>query len=654
MSDTDEDDRAYASLVTFDPEELGYQRDDVPPDFEIVKTITGPCSQLVPLNVPETLEKYECVGDLTNERTHSSIAEFLGGCQPDGLGQAWKHPEMIFPFKHRGNRLAAQVLCNASVLLRDTKTSATRDEGVWTSIVIEQVDANKATMWIAPPKSEFEYVTINKVGEDFKASIKGFVASKIDEQLALRFDKQLVRQLDDKLGTMVGLDVFKRFAIEQLKKEIIDKRLKQQPTKCNRNIVIYGNPGVGKTTAIKMLYRALHDAGILSGKYVEVTLDELTENGVEEKMEEAENGMLFIDEAYGLAIRPAVNRYLTYAIQPDGGLPMVVAAGYPDKMRNWLDPKNPRGNPGLRSRFAHHIEFPNYTHEELMSIARSMLKRNNYSLADTDATTKLGEAAKMVSELPKEKCANARDMIQIIAKVEAKHKARIFDLGITEGQTLCFTKEDVVAGVEEWKSVRAVAEGTETSEAQLLDALQSLLKSLLEKTETIEFVTLGDIRRAIYKGNIKLWSLMEKSAREPKKNGGDFKKANEAIIAAFQVAFVGCQLQDYKQGKRVAGLPATSNKPNDFIALKFKLRDAERAEGEAANILSTMGGGGSDGGGAAGSGGGAAGSGGGAPGGGGGGGSGGGGSSDCSDEYIRPPICKKAPARNAGKRKRVK
>ena len=125
--------------------------------------------------------------------------------------------------------------------------------------------------------------------------------------------------------------------------------------------------------------------------------------------------------------------------------------------------------------------------------------------------------------------------------------------------------------------------------------------------------------------------------------------ANEAIIAAFQVAFVGCQLQDYKRGKRVAGLPATSNKPNDFIALKFKLRDAERAEGEAANILSTMGGGGSDGGGAAGSGGGAAGS-----SGGDGGGSGGGGSSDCSDEYIRPPICKKAPARNAGKRKRVK
>ena len=154
------------------------------------------------------------------------------------------------------------------------------------------------------------------------------------------------------------------------------------------------------------------------------------------------------------------------------------------------------------------------------------------------------------------------------------------------------------------------------------------------------------------------WSVEQRDRALPQESapGGRVvsRVANEAIIAAFQVAFVGCQLQDYKGWKRVAGLPATSNKPNDFIALKFKLRDAERAEGEAANILSTMGGGGSDGGGAAGSGGGAAGSGGGAPGGGDGGGSGGGGSSDCSDEYIRSSICKKAPARNAGKRKRVK
>src|SRR5512134_1315064 len=150
-----------------------------------------------------------------------------------------------------------------------------------------------------------------------------------------------------------------------------------------------GNPGTGKTTVALRMAEILHRLGyVRKGHVVAVTRDDLvgqyvghTAPKTKEAIKRALGGVLFVDEAYALH-RPESERdygveaieILLQAMEAHRDDLVVVLAGYGDRMERFF-----QCNPGFSSRIAHHVDFPDYTREELMRIAAIMLGRMGYA-----------------------------------------------------------------------------------------------------------------------------------------------------------------------------------------------------------------------------------------------------------------------------------
>src|ERR1700736_2491893 len=155
-----------------------------------------------------------------------------------------------------------------------------------------------------------------------------------------------------------------------------------------------GNPGTGKTTVALRMAEILHRLGyVRKGHLVAVTRDDLvgqyighTAPKTREVLKRAMGGVLFIDEAYYL-YRPENERdygqeaieILLQVMENQREDLVVILAGYPDRMSTFF-----RSNPGMSSRVAHHIDFPDYTPAELHSIAGLMLGRMQYRLTSAE------------------------------------------------------------------------------------------------------------------------------------------------------------------------------------------------------------------------------------------------------------------------------
>ncbi len=156
-----------------------------------------------------------------------------------------------------------------------------------------------------------------------------------------------------------------------------------------------GNPGTGKTTVALRMAQILHKLGyIRRGHLISVTRDDLvgqyighTAPKTREVLKKAMGGVLFIDEAYYL-YRPENERdygqeaieILLSVMENQRDDLVVIFAGYADRMDRFF-----RSNPGFRSRIAHHIDFPDYTDEELMAIAEKMLAAQSYRFDESGA-----------------------------------------------------------------------------------------------------------------------------------------------------------------------------------------------------------------------------------------------------------------------------
>ena len=167
----------------------------------------------------------------------------------------------------------------------------------------------------------------------------------------------------------------------------------------NSHMVFYGGPGTGKTTVARLLGRILHEEGVLSkGHLVEADRGDLVAGYVGQTalktkkiVEKARGGVLFIDEAYSLTTSDSENDFGQEAIQTLLKLMedhrddlLVITAGYEDQMRDFI-----RSNPGLESRFSHHIHFPPYTEEELFEIFRKILADNERVVEDEETIRQL-------------------------------------------------------------------------------------------------------------------------------------------------------------------------------------------------------------------------------------------------------------------------
>ncbi|WP_409346884.1 AAA family ATPase [Paenibacillus sp. MBLB4367] len=156
------------------------------------------------------------------------------------------------------------------------------------------------------------------------------------------------------------------------------------------HMVFKGNPGTGKTTVARIVARLFQEMGVLSkGHLIEVERADLvgeyighTALKTREMVKKSIGGILFIDEAYSLARggekdfgKEAIDT-LVKAMEDYKNQFVLILAGYQDEMDTFL-----QTNPGLPSRFPIHIEFPDYTVDQLMQIAELMTKERQYVLS---------------------------------------------------------------------------------------------------------------------------------------------------------------------------------------------------------------------------------------------------------------------------------
>ena len=195
-----------------------------------------------------------------------------------------------------------------------------------------------------------------------------------------------------------------------------------------------GNPGTGKTTVAMRMAEILHRLGyVRKGHLVAVTRDDLvgqyighTAPKTREVLKRAMGGVLFIDEAYYL-YRPENERdygqeaieILLKVMENQREDLVVIFAGYKQRMDTFF-----HSNPGLSSRVAHHIDFPDYSAEELIAIAQLMLEQMHYRLSP-DALAALGEYIERRRTQPH--FANARSIRNALDRARLRQASRLFE-----------------------------------------------------------------------------------------------------------------------------------------------------------------------------------------------------------------------------------
>lgn len=216
-----------------------------------------------------------------------------------------------------------------------------------------------------------------------------------------------------------------------------------------------GNPGTGKTTVAMRMATILHGLGyVRKGHVVSVTRDDLvgqyighTAPKTKEVLKRAMGGVLFIDEAYYL-YRPENERdygqeaieILLQMMENQRDDLVVIFAGYKDRMERFFG-----SNPGMASRVAHHIDFPDYDEPELFEIAGLMLARMQYRLSD-DAAAALRDYIVLRKAQPQ--FANARSIRNALDRARLRQANRLFEArerGLSLGMLSVIESADIRA-----------------------------------------------------------------------------------------------------------------------------------------------------------------------------------------------------------------
>jgi probable Rubsico expression protein CbbX len=216
-----------------------------------------------------------------------------------------------------------------------------------------------------------------------------------------------------------------------------------------------GNPGTGKTTVAMRMAEILHGLGyVRQGHVVAVTRDDLvgqyighTAPKTREVLKKAMGGVLFIDEAYYL-YKPENERdygaesieILLQVMENQRDDLVVILAGYKDRMDKFF-----QSNPGMSSRIAHHIDFPDYSAEELLQIAKLMIVQLNYRFSSD------GEKAfadYIVKRMQMPNFANGRSIRNALDRARLRQANRLFGSGsktLTRKDLVTIEAEDILA-----------------------------------------------------------------------------------------------------------------------------------------------------------------------------------------------------------------
>ena len=296
-----------------------------------------------------------------------------------------------------------------------------------------------------PADEEGEREAAERLPDDAEVDVSQEEASVRTKEVIERLDRELVglapvKGRINEIGDLLLVDrLRRRFGIAS--------------TRPTLHMSFTGSPGTGKTTVAMRMAELLHRLGYLAkGHLVSVTRDDLvgqyighTAPKTKEVLKRAMGGVLFIDEAYYLYRQENERDYgqetieiLLQIMEQQRENIVVILAGYKDRMDQFF-----QSNPGMGSRIAHHIHFPDYTIDELMAIAQLMLAEQRYELSE-DATKAF--RAYLDRRMKQPRFANARSVRNALERARLRQATRIVSAGgrLTKADLMCIRAEDIL------------------------------------------------------------------------------------------------------------------------------------------------------------------------------------------------------------------
>ena len=241
--------------------------------------------------------------------------------------------------------------------------------------------------------------------------------------------------LEDLELELVGLAPVKR-RIREIAALLLIARVREEQglvtEKPTLHMSFTGHPGTGKTTVALEMAKILQRLGyVRKGHLVVATRDDLvgqyvghTAPKTKEVIKRAMGGVLFIDEAYYL-YRPENERdygqeaieMLLQAMENQRDDLVVILAGYKNRMETFF-----QSNPGFHSRVGNHLDFPDYSIDELMEIAELMVKRQHYDFNDT---ARAAFREYLTLRMPQPHFANARSVRNALDRIKLRQANRL-------------------------------------------------------------------------------------------------------------------------------------------------------------------------------------------------------------------------------------
>jgi probable Rubsico expression protein CbbX len=247
--------------------------------------------------------------------------------------------------------------------------------------------------------------------------------------------EQVLGRLDDELVALAPVKGRLREIAALLVVDDLRRQAALTATRPTLHMCFTGNPGTGKTTVAMRAAEILYRLGYIERNHVvAVTRDDLvgqyvghTAPKTKEVLKRAYGGVLFIDEAYYLH-RPDNERdygveaieILLQVMENERDRLVVILAGYRDRMDDFFTL-----NPGMASRIAHHVDFPDYDTAELMAISRLMLAQDSYELAPEAESALRAHLAQLACE---PRFAHARTVRNTIERARLRHANRLYDV----------------------------------------------------------------------------------------------------------------------------------------------------------------------------------------------------------------------------------
>jgi SpoVK/Ycf46/Vps4 family AAA+-type ATPase len=278
-----------------------------------------------------------------------------------------------------------------------------------------------------------------------------------DEVRMIVDDQELVIQgVLDELNHLVGLTNVKEHILRMVRTTQLEQKRRAAglptPQAQGQHLIFCGKPGTGKTTMARLIGKIYHSLGLLqSGHMVEVTRGDLVAGYVgqtaiktQEKVREALDGVLFIDEGYSLAQggnadygQEAITTLLKMMEDYRKRL-LVIVAGYPQEMEQFLN-----SNPGLRSRFKTPIVFPEYSPDELHQILLQQIAEAGFEIT-VGAAEKLCDFMRLYPEVERQEQGDARVVRKLVEAIKGNLAMRVMQHPVRDMHELNLIKaEDV-------------------------------------------------------------------------------------------------------------------------------------------------------------------------------------------------------------------